>query len=129
VRLGGRRPGASVAFVDTANEEVLLEIAAGENGLPLIAFHLYDASGALVADSHGRQTFPEGLQVRGGTEEVLLLLPTSPEESIHYRIYSSAGRLLACSDGARTQIFGGLRMDGPKPVSHSARAVSAPKEA
>ena len=122
MRLGGRRPGTCVAFVDTTTDEVLLEVAAADDGRPLIAFHLYDAAGTLVSDSNGRQSFPTGLVLQGCNDEVVLRLPLSPDGDIHYRIYSSTGRLLTCSDGARTQIFGGLRMDSPKPVPASLKA-------
>ena len=45
--------------------------------------------------------------------------PEKPDGSIQYRLYSPDGRLLACSDGARTQIYGGLRLDGAKAPSRT----------
>ena len=115
MRLGGHRPGSLTIFVDSATEEALLEVATGDDGTPLVAFHLYDAGGNLVSESEGRRSYPEGLCIRGAAEELLLLLPQNAEDNIQYRLYSSRGILVAASDGARTQIFGGLRLDGAKP--------------
>ena len=116
MRLGGRKPGSLTAFVDSSTGETLLEVAADSNGEPKIGFHLFDAAGNLVSDSDGLQTYPDGLRLEANNSELLLLIPTEPEGDIHYRLYNSEGRLLACSDGLRTQIFGGLRLDGAKPV-------------
>jgi hypothetical protein len=107
-------------FVDASTEEALLEVSADEDGAPLVGFHLYDRSGNLASQSDGRCRFPDGLQVIGESEEVLLLLPQRPDENIQYRLYSSQGRLLASSDGERTRIFGNLRLDGPKPSAKRA---------
>jgi hypothetical protein len=120
MRLGGHRPGSLTVFVDTASNEALLEIGADEDGAPVVAFRLYDAAGRLVSESRERRGFPEGLQVMGASGagesmELLLLLPRTAAENIQYRLYNSAGRLLAASDGSRTQIYGNLRMDSPKP--------------
>jgi len=114
MKLGGHRPGSLTAFIDTATNEVLLEIAADENGAPLIGFHLYDRNGTLVSETEGRVRFPEGLHIVGESQETLLLLPSNPDENIHYRIYSSVGKLLTASDGQRTQIYGNLRLDAAK---------------
>lgn len=115
MRLGGRRIGTSISFVDSSTEEVLLELSASEDGTTLVAYHLYDAAGSLVSDSNGRQKFPSGLTLRDGTEEVLLQLPDDPSGAITYRLYNAKGGLLTYSDGMHTQIFGGLRLDGTKP--------------
>jgi hypothetical protein len=115
MRLGGHRPGSLTIFVDASTEEALLEVSADEDGTPLVGFRLYDRLGNLASQSNGRLPFPDGLQVLGESEEVLLLLPQKPEENIQYRLYSSQGRLLASSDGERTRIFGNLRLDGAKP--------------
>lgn len=121
MRLGGRRPGSLTVFVDSASEEALLEVGAADDGTPLIGFHLYDSEGHLVSES-SRQAYPEGLCVRCGDEdELLLLVPDKAEDNIQYRLYSPRGKLLATSDGIRTQIFGNLRMDGPKPAERKTR--------
>ena len=115
MRLGGHRPGSLTVFVDASTEEALLEVSADEDGTPLVGFHLYDNRGNLASESNGRCRFPDGLEVTTESAEVLLLLPQKPDENIQYRLYNSQGRLLAASDGARTQIFGNLRLDGTKP--------------
>ena len=116
MRLGGHRPGTITSFVDGASGDVLLQVASAANGEPRIAFRMFDGHGNLVSDSDGFQSYPGGLLVRDAMGELLLLLPAEPEGNIQYRLYSSSGRLLAASDGARTQIFGGLRLDGSKPA-------------
>jgi hypothetical protein len=43
---------------------------------------------------------------------------------IHYKLYSPDGRLLAASDGSRTQILNGLRLEGAKAPSRTKSASS-----
>ena len=112
MRLGGRRPGTQLFFIDAFTDDILLHVVMGPDGLPSVAFHLYGSNGECVADSDGLRTFPEGTEVRDPVEEVLLFIPADPTASIEYRLYSSRGTLLTCSDGKRTQLFGGIRVDG-----------------
>jgi hypothetical protein len=113
MKLGGHKPGSLTLFIDAATEEALLEVAADDEGRPLVGYRLYDSIGNLVSVSKGRQSFPKGLRIVGVEDELLLLLPDSSEGNIEYRLYSSRGNLLAASDGNRTQIFGNLRLEGP----------------
>lgn len=123
MRLGGRRAGSSTQFVSASGDEVLLEIAVDDAGKPVVAFHLYDSDGNLVKESKELKSFPRGLCVQSKSEELLLLLPGDPTGNVEYCLYDHAGQLLTCSDGRRTQIFSGLRVQGsgPKPT----RSVSA----
>jgi hypothetical protein len=128
VRLG-RRPGAFVAFLDAFTEETILKIECSLADVNLITFHLYDKEGKLVADSSGARSFPEGVEVTAHGE-VLLSVPCRWDESIKYRLYSSNGALLTASDGLRTQIFGGVRVEGNKQLSgRPPGARSAPEVA
>jgi hypothetical protein len=125
MRLGGHRPGSLTAFLDGTSGETLLQVAADSSGEPRIAYRLYDADGNLVCDSEGFQTFPDGLCLEDSRGELLLLLPDSPLGNIHYRLYSPDGRLLGCSDGSRTQILSGLRIEGAKAPSRTKQASKA----
>jgi hypothetical protein len=109
-----RRPGAFVAFVDTFTDETLLKIECNADDVDLIAFRLYDCQGRLVADSQGPRQLSESVEVSDEAGELLLYVPLARDESICYRLYSVRGALLTCSDGLRTQIFGGVRMEGNK---------------
>jgi hypothetical protein len=124
MKLGGHRPGSLTSFVDGASGETLLQIAADSNGDPRVAFKLFDCDGNLVQETEGFQTFPEGLCLQSLSEEQLLLLPTDPLGDIQYKLYAPDGRLLAASDGARTQILNGLRLEGAKAPSRT-KSVSA----
>jgi hypothetical protein len=124
MKLGGHRPGSLTSFVDGASGETLLQIAADSNGDPKVAFKLFDCDGNLVQETEGFQTFPEGLSLQSTAEELLLKLPADPLGDICYKIYAPDGRLLAASDGSRTQIFGGLRLDGAKAPSRTKSASS-----
>jgi len=115
MRLGGRRPGVGTSFVDTFNEDVLLQVRTNELGETLVFYHLYDSAGGVVADSEGLQSFLEGKEVRDGSNELLLRIPCEADQAIEYRLYSCRGTLLTCSDGARTQLFGGIRVEATKP--------------
>jgi hypothetical protein len=124
MKLGGHRPGSLTSFVDGASGEALLQVAADPSGEPRVAFRLFDADGNLIADSDGFQAYPDGVRIEGANSELLLLLPGDVLGDIHYRLYSPDGRLLACSDGSRTQIYGGLRLDGAKAPSRTKSASS-----
>jgi hypothetical protein len=102
--------------MDSATGESLLEVASDENGVLLLAYHLYDARGRLVADSNGFQHFPDDLTIRCGEGEQLLHVPRDLTASVHYRLYNSGALLLTSSDGVRTKILPYLRMDG---VAHN----------
>jgi hypothetical protein len=113
----GRRPGASVEFIDSYTEETILKLESSADGVSMVSYRLYDCNGGLVSDSGGPQTFPNGLEICTSEGEVLLYLPSEQGESISYRLYSPKGVLMTCSDGARTQIFGSLRIAGNKHLS------------
>jgi hypothetical protein len=125
MKLGGHRPGSLTAFVDGASGETLLQIAADSNGEPRVAYRLFDCDGNLVQDSDGFHTYPEGLSLISTSQELLLHIPPDPSGDIQYRIYSPAGRLLTCSDGSRTQILNGLRIEGAKAPSRTQQASKA----
>ena len=111
MRMGSRRAGTSTSFVDSELSEVLLTFSSDETGSTQVSFCLYDSQGALVQDSEGFQRFPEGLVVRDACGELLLDLPAEADAFVQYRLFNRSGRLLTWSDGARTQIFGFLRME------------------
>ena len=111
MRLGKRRLGTSTAFIDAVENEVLLMFSADDDGKTLVSFCLYHADGALIANSEGPQYFPEGLTVQGSDGNILLEIPTQSDASVRYRLFNRFGQLLTYSDGARTQIYGFLRME------------------
>ena len=111
MRLGHRRPGTSTAFVDASSGEVLLRVASDDDGRPSVYFHLYDSSGRLTSESRGLESFPGGIRIQSKDGELLLDVPTELAGHIQYRLYNRAGALVTCSDGARTQIQGLLRME------------------
>lgn len=121
MKLGGHRPGSLTAFIDSNTGEPILQIAADSSGDARVCFRLFDCDGNLVQDSSGFQAYPEGLRVEAG-EETLLLLPSEPTGNIEYRLYNAEGRLLTTSDGTRTQILGGLRIEGAKAPSRTRSA-------
>ncbi|MDP3766977.1 MAG: hypothetical protein U1B78_02325 [Dehalococcoidia bacterium] len=112
MRLESKRAGTSTSFVDSATGESVLQVASDENGVLLLAFHLYDANGRLIAESDGFQQFPDGLTVRCDAGEQLLHVPRDLNAPVHYRLYSPDGLLLTWSNGVRTKIYPHLRMDG-----------------
>ena len=120
-----RRPGAFVAFVDSFTEETFLKIECDSADRDQISYRLFDSQGALVADSLGAQNFPDGVMVTASDGEQLLMVPSERDESIEYRLYGPTGALLTCSDGQRTQIYGGIRIEGNRHLS--GRPPAAPK--
>ena len=125
MKLGGHRPGSLTAFIDGTTGEMLLQIAADSNGEPRVAFHLFDCNGNLAKDSGDFKAYPKGVEVLGANDEQLLEIPNSPEGNVKYRLYNSEGRLLTTSDGSRTQILGGLRIEGAKAPSRTKQATKA----
>ncbi len=112
MRLESRRPSTSTTFADATSGEGILQVASDENGLLLMAFRLYDATGGLVADSEGLGHYPDGLTVRCSSGELLLDVPADHSDDIRYRLYNSDGHLLTRSDGVHTMIYPLLRMEG-----------------
>jgi len=112
MRLDTRRPGTSTTFADATSGEGLFQVASDEKGLLLMAFHLYDAGGRLVAESEGLGHYPDGITIRCSGGELLLDIPADSGDDVQYRFYNSEGRLLTSSDGARTMIYPLLRMEG-----------------
>lgn len=108
----GHRAGSSISFIDSFSEETILKVEAESENKDLFSYHLYDSSGALVAEVEAVSAMPDGIEVR--TIEGELLLRVAPElgAPIDYRLYSRKGALITCSDGSRTQIFGGLQIIG-----------------
>jgi len=119
MRLGKRRAGTSTAFIDAIDNEVLLMFSADADGNTLVSFCLYDAHGELVAKNEGPHFYPEGLKVESAEGELLLEIPTEPEAIVRYRLFNHGGQLLTSSDGARTQIFGFLRMESGVADNHA----------
>src|SRR4051812_16434248 len=103
-----------MTFIDTSRDEVLLRFQIDAQGLPMIGYTLYDASGALVADAPEPQLYPDGVTISSSTDEVLFAVKAGEPATVIYRLYNHKGTLLTESDGTRTQIYGYLRMDGNK---------------
>jgi hypothetical protein len=120
----GKRPGTFVAFVDLFTEETLLRVECDSDDVDFVSYHLFDCHGELVSDSGGARCFPSGVEVIDEAGELLLLVPATRGESIQYRLYSQDGSLLTCSDGRRTQIYGGVRIDGNRHLSGRPPSVS-----
>ena len=110
MKLVAKRAGSCTSFVDSMLDEPLLQFSWRDDGSIDMAFHLYNALGVLVADSGGDAPVA-AVCIASEDGEVLLDVPIGAERHIRYRLYNSAGNLLTASDGARTQIFGFLRMD------------------
>jgi hypothetical protein len=119
-----RRPGAFVAFVDSFTEETFLRVECDSEDVDMISFRLFDSAGRLVADSAGAHNFPEGIEVADGDGEQLLVVPSGRDECIQYRLYNVKGALVTCSDGQRTQIYGGVRIEGNRHLSGRPPAAS-----
>jgi hypothetical protein len=114
MRAGRNRPGVSTDFIDNENHETLLRVGCSAEGQPIVAFHLYDCNGNLVAETEAFTSFPTGVRITANNGDVLLNIPEAPEEQITYRLYSRGGALLTCSDGQRTQVYAFLRMEKGK---------------
>jgi hypothetical protein len=99
-------------FIDAASGEQLLQMATDQHGVLLVAYHLYDDCGALVAESPGLTEPPFGLTVHARNGDLLLDMPASIGGIIQYRLYGTNGTLLTHSDGVRTKIYPQLRMEG-----------------
>ena len=110
MRLGNRRPGTSIAFVDAPTEEILLQVASDGDGRPAVYYRLYDSTGCLTAESAGLECYPTGLTIHSDDGELLLCLPEDPGLPIVYRLYNREGHLITWSDGASTRIQPLLRM-------------------
>lgn len=106
-----RRPGTGTAFVDATNEEVLMQFSTEQDGSIHIAYHLYDATGALAGESKGLKPVKGGFTIACKKGETLLAVPTDPEDHVHYRLYNADGLLLTFSDGIKTRIFRSLRVE------------------
>jgi hypothetical protein len=113
----GRQPGAFTAFIDSFSGETLLRLQVSANNENLASYRLYDRHGEVAAESDVPIGHPEGLTVCDTAGEQLLLLPGDRETPIQYCLYSREGALLTCSDGVRTQIFGGFHIEGNKTLS------------
>jgi hypothetical protein len=112
VKLENRKLGSFIGFVDSASDETLLRIAVGEEGTLFVAFRLYDRLGGLVAECAGEEPSLRDIHVECGGGETLLDVPADRTSHIQYRLYNGRGDLITASDGARTQVFGLLRMEG-----------------
>jgi len=121
----GRRPGSFTSFVDSFTEETILRVEASSSGEILVTFRLYDSHGVLVQDSDGCQSYPAGAEVRSDDDEVLLSVPADDDGYVSYCLYNASGTLLTRSDGMRTQLFGGVRIVGNKPLSGRPPAAKA----
>lgn len=112
MRLDNRRPGTSTTFVDSPSGEHVLQVATDADGVLVIAYHLHDDRGALVAQSAGLEELPLGLTILSDRGHLLLSIPPDIGGVIQYRLYSGNGTLLTYSDGVRTKICPNLRMEG-----------------
>jgi hypothetical protein len=110
MRLRNRRPGTSVAFVDAATDEVILEVTSDKEGRPSVYFRLYDSTGCLAAESAEAKSQPASVTIHSRDGELLLDVPVDPASPFLYRLYNSRGVLLTSSDGIRTKIRPLLRM-------------------
>jgi hypothetical protein len=110
-RLGYRRPGTSISFLDGPTEEVILRIAADAEGHLCVKFHLYDSKGQTVAELEDVLRSSNGIHIQSDDGEMLLDLPAKEGENICYRLYNRKGELLTSSDGVSTKIGPCLRME------------------
>ena len=109
--LGTRRAGTSTSFIDSECGELLLSFSSDHEGNTRVMFCIYDSRGMLVDQSESPRTYPDGLVICDEGGELLLEIPSRPDAPVRYRLFNKTGRLLTWSDGARTQIFGLLRME------------------
>jgi hypothetical protein len=121
LKLISRQPGSVVRFIDSSSDEVLLQIGVDEKGGISVGYRLHDRGGALVAQSVGDEPFSGGMCITGDDGELLLDLPVDHSMHLQYRLYNSAGRLITCSDGERTQIPGPLKMEAVGRYSSGSR--------
>jgi len=106
-----RRPGTGTAFVDAIHDEVLLQFSTDQDGGVLIAYHLYDAKGAVAGESDLQPVNGDPITIRCKGGETLLAVSADPDAPIKYRLYNRSGLLLTVSDGAKTRIYRSLRME------------------
>lgn len=111
MRLDSLGPSTSTTFIDSESGEDVLQIASDKDGALLVAYHLYDEGGALVAESAGLEQAPFGLAILSESGDTLLSLPADVGGQVQYRLYGSSGCLLTRSDGVRTRIYSTLRME------------------
>jgi len=111
MRLGLRRLGTSLSFVDAPSGEVVLKIGLAPDGCFLIGFHLYDSNGCPAAESGGISPLPDGVRVQSSDGELLLDMPAELDADIQYCLYSRSGELLTSSDGVCTRIGPCLQME------------------
>lgn len=128
MRLGHRRPGTSISFLDGPTGEVILNISSDAEGCLRIKFCLYDSSGHPAADSGDSFSFPGGVTVHSADGELLLELPAETGKNIRYRLYSRRGDLLTSSDGVSTRIGPCLRMEST-PRGGMAQGSRQPRSA
>ena len=112
VKFCDRQPGTSITFLDAGSAESILQLASDADGLHLVAFHLYDSEGSLVAEREGLQHYPDGVSIHSTGGELLLSVPKDAGENIRYRLYGHDGELLTSSDGVRTMIYQRLHTEG-----------------
>ena len=121
LKFGDRQPGTSITFLDAGSAESILQLASDADGIPLVAYRLYDSGGSLVAEREGLEHCPDGISVRTSGGELLLSIPKNADENILYRLYGHDGELLTSSDGVRTMIYQRLHTEagGRNWVAHS----------
>ena len=112
MKFGDQQPGTSTTFMDAGSAESILQLASDADGLHLVAFHLSDSGGSLVAESEDLEHYPDGLSIHASGGELLLSIPKNADENICYRLYGHDGQLLTNSDGVRTMIYQRLSMEG-----------------
>lgn len=112
MRLADRKPGTVTMFCDSSSGEDILGVGADGTGRRCIFYQLYDSKGNLVAATDGFEDLSVPLTVTSRAGEVLLDVPSDPEQPIRYCLYSPTGGMLTWSDGERTKVYGTLRMDG-----------------
>lgn len=117
----GHRAGSSISFIDSFAEETVLKVEATVENKDLFTYHLYDSTGTLVAEVEELSAMPDGIEVRTSDGELLLQVAPELGTAINYRLYSRKGALITCSDGERTQIFGGLQIAGSRAFARHPR--------
>ncbi len=125
----GHRAGNSISFIDSFAEETILKVESLVENKDLFTYHLYDNTGTLVAEVEAVSAMPNGIEVRSVDGELLLQVPPELGAAINYRLYSRKGALITCSDGERTQIFGGLQIEGSRAFARHQRPRAAQSDA